>query len=450
MMAGEATATIAAVSTPPGEGAIAIVRLSGPAAIAVVDKVFRGKRRASRLQSHRQQLGEIVEDDRVVDQVMIVVHRAPASYTGEDVVEISCHGGVLVTTRVWEACLRGGAHAARPGEFTERAFLNGKLDLTQAEAVIDIIRAQSDLALRSATEQLEGRLGEKISRLREDLISVVANLEAYIDFPEEGVEPAVGAEFLSRLETIRDRIEVLLATADQGRIFREGVRVVIYGTTNAGKSSLLNRLLGFPRAIVSETPGTTRDTIEEVVKIRGIALRLTDTAGVRAGKTDAIETEGIERAHRSLAHADLVLHIVDASAPKPTHFNSRPADEREVLLLNKSDLPEHKDWEEREALRISCVLEDGLAGLEEAILAKVSAQRWDVPSAVAINARHRDCLRRALVACDNALHAFLGNLPPELVAVDLRGALQAVGEVIGHADMEQILDALFATFCIGK
>ncbi len=196
---------------------------------------------------------------------MLSVHRAPASYTGEDVVEISCHGGVLVTARVWETCLRAGARAARPGEFTERAFLSGKLDLTQAEAVIDLIRAQTDLALRSAAEQLEGRLGEKISKLREDLISLIANLEAYIDFPDEDIEPDVGAAFLARLDAIRREIEALLATADQGRIFREGVRVVIYGATNAGKSSLLNRLLGFPRAIVSETPGTTRDTIEEVV-----------------------------------------------------------------------------------------------------------------------------------------------------------------------------------------
>jgi tRNA modification GTPase len=381
---------------------------------------------------------------------MIVLHRAPASYTGEDVVEISCHGGVLVTARVWEACLKAGARAARPGEFTERAFLNGKLDLTQAEAVIDLIRAQSDLALRSAAEQLEGRLGQGISRLREDLISLVANVEAYIDFPEEGIEPAAGAEFLSRLAAIRDEIECLLATADQGRVFREGIRVVIYGATNAGKSSLLNRLLGFSRAIVSETPGTTRDTIEETINMRGVLLRVTDTAGLRAGETDSIESEGIERGRRSLDYADLILHVVDASAPKPAYFDSRLDDARELLLLNKRDLPEHSDWQQCDALRISCVQENGLDGLQEALLARVSAQRWDVPSAIAINARHRDCLRRALDACDTARAAFLEDLPPELVAVDLRGALMAVGEVIGHADMEQILDALFANFCIGK
>ena len=442
--------TIAAVSTPPGEGAIALVRLSGPEAVAVADEIFRGKQKPSEAATHLQQFGEIVEGDRVLDQVMLSVHRAPSSYTGEDVVEISCHGGVLVTARVWEACLHAGARAARPGEFTERAFLHGKMDLTQAEAVIDLIRAQTDLALRSAAEQLEGRLGEKITGLREDLISLLAHLEAYIDFPDEDIEPDVGEDFLARLDRIRAQIDALLATADQGRIFREGVRVVIYGATNAGKSSLLNRLLGFPRAIVSEVPGTTRDTIEELVNLRGIALRLTDTAGLRATTTDAIENEGIARTERSLAQADLVLHVIDASAPQPTPFDSQPPNVATLLLLNKSDLTEHKDWKTSEALRISCTTENGLAGLEEAILAKVSDQRWDVPSAVAINARHRDCLRRALAACDEARQALEKNLAPEFVAVDLRGALQAVGEVIGQTDTEQILDALFATFCIGK
>jgi len=366
------------------------------------------------------------------------------------VVEISCHGGVLVTARIWEDCLHAGARAARPGEFTERAFLHGKMDLTQAEAVIDLIRAQTDLALRSAAEQLEGRLGEKVTNLREELVFLVAHLEAYIDFPEEDIEPDVGADFLIRLDQIRMQIEALLATADQGRIFREGVRVVIYGPTNAGKSSLLNRLLGFSRAIVSELPGTTRDTIEEQVNLRGIALRLIDTAGLRPTTVDEIENEGMTRTERSLSQADLILHVVDASAPRPAYFNSRTSDSATLLILNKSDLPEHEDWKNCDALRISCTAENGLTGIEEAILAKVSERRWDVPSAVAINARHRDCLRRALAACDEARRALKQNLAPEFVAVDLRGALQAVGEVVGHADMEQVLDALFATFCIGK
>ena len=449
-MTGGANDTIAAVSTPPGEGAIALVRLSGSKAIVVADQVFRGRQKPSEMQSHYQAFGEIFDGGQLIDQVVLSVHRAPASYSGEDVVEISCHGGNLVTARVWETCLRAGARAARAGEFTERAFLNGKMDLTQAEAVIDLIRAQTDLALRSATEQLEGRLGEKVTQLREELISLIANLEAYIDFPDEDIQPDVGAAFLARLDIIRAKIEALLATADQGRIFREGVRVVIYGATNAGKSSLLNRLLGFSRAIVSESPGTTRDTIEEIVNLRGIALRLTDTAGLRTGETDAVEAEGIARTKHSLAQADLLLHVIDASAPRPPDFEASARNGSEVLLLNKSDLPEHGDWKSYNALRISCLGENGLAGLEEAILSKVSEQHWDGSSAVAINTRHRDCLRRALASCDQARQALLKSLAPELVAVDLRGALHAVGEVVGHADMEQILDSLFAQFCIGK
>src|SRR5207244_5665110 len=240
--------TIAAISTPAGEGAIALVRISGADSIAVADKICRAKAKPSEFASHVQHFGEIVDEtERLIDQVMMSIHRAPASYTGEDLVEISCHGGMLVSARVLEACLRAGARAARPGEFTERAFLNGKMDLTQAEAVIDLIRAKTDLALRSATEQLEGRLGREIKALRDELIALVAHVEASIDFPEDGVEPDSGEKINARLNSISEKISALLATADQGRILREGVRVVIYGSTNAGKSSLLNRLLGYDR-----------------------------------------------------------------------------------------------------------------------------------------------------------------------------------------------------------
>ncbi len=312
--------TIAAISTPAGEGAIALIRISGEEAIAVADRIYRGKGKPSEFPSHLQRLGEIVEADRLIDQVMLSVHRAPASYTGEDLVEISCHGGILVTARVLEACFHAGARSARPGEFSERAFLNGKMDLTQAEAVMDLIRAQSDLALRSATEQLEGRLGSEIKAIRTQLIEMLAHVEAAIDFPEEDIAPDEGAKLRARLDSIRQKIRDLLATAEQGRILREGVRAVIYGPTNAGKSSLLNRLLGYERAIVSELPGTTRDTIEEVINLRGIPIRLLDTAGLRDSQ-DELEREGIARTERSLATADLLLHVLDRNAPKPAGFN---------------------------------------------------------------------------------------------------------------------------------
>ncbi len=445
-----APATIAAISTPAGEGAIALIRLSGADAIAVADRIFRGKQKPSEVASHTQRLGEIVTSDgRVIDQVMLAVHRAPGSYTGEDLVEISGHGGMLVSAKVLEACLAAGARAAEPGEFTERAFRNGKMDLTQAEAVADLIRAQTDRALRSATEQLEGRLGAKIRILREELISLRAQLEASLDFSEEGIAPEEGEELTSRFASIRRQLEELLATADEGRILREGVRVVIYGATNAGKSSLLNRLLGFDRAIVSNIPGTTRDMIEEVINLRGVPVRLMDTAGLR-DSIDELERAGMERTEKSRELADLILHVADGNAPRSPDFEAREIDERELLLLNKSDLPEHKDWVAKHALRISCVAEDGLRGLPEAILERAIRHRANTESELAINARHRDCLRRALAAVERAEAAHSDGLSAELVTVDLRDALDAVGEVVGAVDVEEVLGSLFRQFCIGK
>src|SRR5437870_4607310 len=362
--------TIAAISTPPGEGAIALVRISGADAMAVAGKIFRGKAKPSDFVSHVQHFGEIVDEtERLIDQVMMSIHRAPASYTGEDLVEISCHGGMLVSARVLEACLRAGARAARPGEFTERAFLNGKMDLTQAEAVIDLIRAKTDLALRSATEQLEGRLGERIRKLRDELISLIAHIEASIDFPEEGIAPDENERLAARLDSIRNEISILLATAGQGRILREGVRVVIYGATNAGKSSLLNRLLGYDRVIVSDTHGTTRDTIEETLNLNGVPIRLLDTAGLRTS-TSQLESEGIARTEKSLQTADLRLHIVDRSTSNPSHFQERIRNPNEITVLNKSDLPENSDWKGLNALRISCATGEGLPELQKEILAR--------------------------------------------------------------------------------
>src|SRR5258705_7720023 len=453
-----ASDTIAAISTPPGEGAIALVRISGANAIQTADKIFRGKEQPSKFASHVQHLGEIFStEDQLIDQAVLSVHRAPASYTGEDLVEISCHGGTLVSAKVVEACLRAGVRAARHGEFTERAFLNGKMDLTQAEAVIDLIRARTDLALRSATEQLEGRLGDRIRKIRDELIALLAHINASIDFPEEGIAPDEGETLCARLDAVREEVGALLATADQGRVLREGVRVVIYGATNAGKSSLLNRLLGYDRVIVSDTHGTTRDTIEETINLEGVPIRLLDTAGLRASESE-LERTGIERTQKSLQLADLRLHIADRNSPKPAYFNSRKpsefngamSDSNEIVILNKSDLPEDKDWKDFPALRISCVTEDGLPQLKEEILARIRQQNLRPESAIAINTRHRDCLRHALESCDRARRALSEGLSGEYVAVDLDQALRAVGEVIGVVDVEQILDSVFSQFCIGK
>jgi len=442
--------TIAAISTPPGEGAIAVVRISGANAIEIADKIFRGKEKPSRFASHVQHLGEIFSAaNQFIDQAVVSVHRAPASYTGEDLVEISCHGGTLVSAKVLEACLRAGVRAARPGEFTERAFLNGKMDLTQAEAVIDLIRARTDLALRSATEQLEGRLGDQIRKIRDELIALLAHINASIDFPEEGIEPDEDEALCARLDSVRDEIAVLLATADQGRVLREGVRVVIFGATNAGKSSLLNRLLGYDRVIVSDTHGTTRDTIEETVNLEGVPIRLLDTAGLRASESE-LERAGIERTQKSLQLADLCLHIADRGAPKPAHFNGQAEDLNQIVVLNKSDLPEDADWKNFGALRISCLTGEGLPQLQKEILTRIRQQNLRPESSIAINTRHHDCLRRALESCDFARAALGQGVSPEYVAVDLDKALRAVGEVIGVTDVEQILDSVFSQFCIGK
>ena len=444
-----ATETIAAISTPPGEGAIALVRISGPAAVSIAEKIFRGKKRPSRFASHIQYFGDIVtESGGLIDEVMMSIHRAPASYTGEDIVEISCHGGTLVTAKVLEACLHAGARGARPGEFTERAFLNGKMDLTQAEAVIDLIRARTDLALRSATEQLEGKLGEQIKGIRDSLVDLLAHVEASIDFSEEGIAPDEGNSLRVRLDSVREQIAALLATADHGRILRDGVRVVIYGATNAGKSSLLNRLLGYERVIVSDAPGTTRDTIEETVNLCGVPVRLLDTAGLRTSTSD-IEREGIARTERSLQKADLRLHIIDRNAAPPAHFEQN-ANGNELLVLNKSDLPEHPEWKNTNALRVSCVTGDGLGALENEILSRISKQNLRPENALAINMRHRDCLRRALEGCDRARKTLAKTFSPEYLSVDLNEALEAVGEVIGTVGVEQILDSVFGQFCIGK
>ena len=449
------TDTIAAVATPFGEGAIALLRLSGPQALDVAGRVLGGgKRPPASFVPRRQYLATVFTPaGSALDEVLVSVHPAPHSYTGEDVVEITCHGGILLTRRVLEATLAAGARSAGPGEFTQRAFLNGKLDLTQAEAVMDLIQAQTDLALRAASEQLGGRLGQRITALREDLLGLVAHVEAYIDFPEEDIEPETGALLLDRLDGIRGALDELLATADQGRILREGVRTVIYGEPNVGKSSLLNALVGHERAIVSELPGTTRDTVEEFINVRGLALHLADTAGLR-DSADPLENAGIARTRQTLARADLALHVVDGSRPPARALpdDDRPASAAEILVLNKADLGLDAAWQARTGgIRVSCRSGAGLPELQDAIYQRITGGelRWREP-AIAINARHQSCLRRGQEALAVARQAMADGLSPEFVAVDLRLAIEAVGEIVGGTGTEDILSRIFSSFCLGK
>jgi len=432
--------TIAAISTPPGEGAIAIIRVSGPKARQIGAELL-GK--STDLPDRVLHFGTFRHRGRKLDEGLIALFTAPRSYTGEDMAELQCHGGTLVTAQLYEAVLDAGARAADPGEFTHRAFLRGKMDLTQAEAVMDVIRASTPRALHAAQEQLGGRIGHAIQDIRADILATVAHLEAYIDFPDEDIDPHVGTQLLGDIERVRQKIDSLLATGHEGRILREGVRLVLCGAPNAGKSSLLNRLLGFERAIVSAIPGTTRDTIEEFASLHGLPFRITDTAGVRE-TSDAIEREGVQRARQAIERADVVLHVVDAQEAIPEPFSAS-----EILVLNKSDLVASSPSDR--GVAISCLTGDGIDALVSAVVSQVQGARpAEAPTLAAINARHQNCLdraRQALVLAGEELHA---GAAPELVAVPLREALDAVSEVVGATDIEDILGQIFSTFCIGK
>ena len=439
--------TIAAIATPPGEGALAVIRISGKNAIAVADALFRGRTIPSHTEERRVLFGRIIDSaGTVIDEVLLTLFRNPRSYTGEDLVEISGHGGSVVASRVLATVLAAGARMARPGEFTERAFLNGKLDLTQAEAVMDLISAQTPRAARAAAGQLEGRLGEEIMTLRGELLETVAHLEAFIDFPEEGIDPESGAVLLGRMEAIADHIDRLLATANEGRLLREGVTLALCGAPNAGKSSLLNRLLGMERAIVNAAPGTTRDTIEERASLGGYPFRVIDTAGLRE-TSDPVEREGVERARKAAESADLRIHLVDGVTLEgmDPHF----ADE--LLVINKIDLV--ADLRSLpDVLKISCITGEGVEALIASILARVIryCQGEALPDGAAINERHQDCLHRAASALSMAAGLLGKGESPELVAVELRTSLSAVGEVVGEAGTEEILGKIFSSFCIGK
>ncbi len=443
--------TIAAIATPPGTGAVALVRVSGPDAKSIAAKAFAG-RASENWEPRRQHFGRIVESaGESVDEVLLTWFPGPRSFTGEDIVEIACHGGTLVTCRILEVLLEAGAEPAAPGEFSQRAFLNGRIDLTQAEAIMDLIAARTDLALKAAGEQLEGRLGKEVEAIRLDLVGLLAHVEAWIDFPEEDIEPDSLSALTRRLDGIAARLDALLSTAAQGRILREGVRTVICGPPNAGKSSLLNALLGYDRAIVSDLAGTTRDTIEEFINLKGIPLRLVDTAGIREA-AGAIEREGIERTRAQIGGAELVLLVVDsAEGSAPAAAIELPEGAKVVRILNKSDLPRHPDWQRAEGVAVSCRDDASIAALRDHLhMLLVEDTGLAAANLTSINARHQHCLKRARKELAVARGALSSGDSPEFAATDLRAALEAVGEVIGRTDVEEILGEIFSSFCIGK
>ena len=452
--------TIAAIATPLGQGGLAIIRLSGERAVPVGDAVFHppsgNAETLANAKSHTIHYGHIVRDGQSIDEVMVSVMRAPATFTREDIVEINCHGGMQSTKAVLDTVLGAGARLALPGEFTKRAFLHGRIDLTQAEAVADLIHARTDLALNAANEQLAGKLSQRINQLRDDTMHVLAHVEAHIDFPDEDIEPDTMDDLIQRLESAEAFIDKLLATANEGQLIRRGIRVAIVGRPNAGKSSLLNQLLGHERAIVSDIAGTTRDTISEEAQIRGIPVVFVDTAGLQE-TDDVVEQEGVRRSRASLGQADIVLHVLDASEPLTPDDQERLAELADlncIVVLNKNDLPAQlgkADMHGNQAIPVSCVSGDGVEALKDAIRASV----WDgeITSEmleVMVNSRHQEALNRAKTSLQASLGQLRSGAVLDLAAVDLRIATNAIGEIVGKTTTEDLLDSIFSTFCIGK
>jgi tRNA modification GTPase len=449
------TDTIAALATPPGVSALAVVRLSGGEAVDVAGRVFRGRRPLGELPPRTLAYGHATDADGApIDEVTAVVLRAPATATGEDVVELTCHGGTRSAPRLLTALFAAGARAARAGEFTERAFLHGRIDLAQAEAVADVIHAETDLAHRLAARQIEGALSRGLSAVAESLRDALAEIEARVDFAEDVDGVAVPAAVADALSQAEAALELLLAGADLGRRAREGARVVLAGRPNAGKSSLFNTLLGEDRALVTAEPGTTRDALAERLDLEGMPVRLLDTAGLR--EAEAIEALGVERARRELDAADLVLWVVDGSRPETdedrrafTPLAGRP----HVVARNKSDLPAAPQSVEPEgAVSVSALTGEGLPALRAALAAALRGGRPAGAAAEALvtNGRHIEALRQAREAIAAARQGARDKAPGELVAGDVRVALEALGEVTGEAVAPDLLERIFARFCIGK
>jgi tRNA modification GTPase len=450
--------TIAAISTAAGPSGIAIIRVSGPRALAVADAVFTSSRgMPSTFPSHTIHFGAIHENGDLLDRVMLSVMRAPRTYTGEDTVEINCHGGTFIARKVLAACLRNGARLAEPGEFTKRAFLNGKMDLTQAEAVIDLISARSALAQATALHALEGQLAARVNLIRDALVEVLAHIEAHIDFPEEDIAPATLGDLRKKLLDVSGLIQELLRTAPEGKILREGLRVTIVGRPNSGKSSLLNALLGEERAIVTPIAGTTRDTLEECASIGGIPVILTDTAGIRES-TGHVERLGVERSRKSVAQADVVLHVLDLSKPASRtdltiadHYAERTA----LLVLNKADLPRRLKLQAQlqhlPQLEVSCRTGEGLSKLRKAIEAAAWTRTPAEPfHEVVLNDRQVTELGLANQHLTDVIHQMERLTELDVVAQTLRSAIAHVNYTVGKDITEDVLSKIFSTFCIGK
>lgn len=451
--------TIAAISTPLGEGGIGIVRLSGPQSAEILSRIFLPRKARCHVVPWRLTYGHVVdpEDGRAIDEVLAVHMPAPNTYTREDVVEINCHGGYAPLQAILSLALRHGARLAHPGEFTLRAFINGRIDLAQAESVLDVIQARTQIGLRVAVDQLGGRLSKEVSRVRGVVISALAYLTATIDFsddeiPEQDVQGPL-AEAIAG-------VEQLLNSADAGIIYRQGLRTAIVGRPNVGKSSILNALLRENRAIVTPVPGTTRDTLEEVINVKGLPVVLVDTAGI-AATDDLVERLGVERSRGAMERADLVLWVVDGSSPLTDHDREIALDlcaKPVIVVVNKCDLDTVVGEEHLRELvpgsslvRTSALTGEGLHQLEEKITETVFAGRASASDALLVsNPRHKDALARALDHLRAAIGGVVGGMPADFVTIDLTAAASALGEITGETVSEDLLETIFSKFCVGK
>ena len=453
--------TIAAVATPVGEGGVAIVRISGPDAGRITKEIFvRSGGRNGALRSHTLHHGIIREPgtEEILDEVLLAMMRKPRSYTGEDVVEVHCHGGPFVVRRVLELILSHGARHAEPGEFTKRAFLNGRLDLAQAEAVLDLIRARTDKGMRLALGQVQGGLSKWVAELREELLDVLVQVEAAIDFPEEEIELLERDRLGTKIGSLREKMITLIASYGWGRLFREGARVCIVGRSNVGKSSLLNALLGEERVIVTPVPGTTRDVIEESINLGGVPVVLWDTAGIRE-TSDQVEKIGIDFSLKRLEEAEAAMVVLDGSSPITSEDDfilEAVKGKKSLVVINKNDLPLQLDMERARALTggkkmlsISAKLEKGIENLKS-FLRDLLLGAQSEPSIVVTNLRHKAALDKAEKALAEAVLALTNGLPPEMVAVDLQEARERLEEIIGLVTNDNILEHIFSKFCIGK
>ncbi|WP_239253767.1 tRNA uridine-5-carboxymethylaminomethyl(34) synthesis GTPase MnmE [Listeria ilorinensis] len=453
--------TIAAISTPPGEGAIAIIRLSGDEAIQIADRIFYAKKRLDEAESHTIHYGHIKENNEVIEEVMVSVMRAPRTFTREDVVEINCHGGIVSVNRVLQLLLKMGARLAEPGEFTKRAFLNGRIDLSQAEAVMDLIRAKTDRAMGVALRQMDGNLSRLIRNLRQEILDALAQVEVNIDYPEyDDVEEMTQQMLLEKTRLVKISVEQLLQTAQQGKILREGLATAIIGRPNVGKSSLLNQLIQEDKAIVTDIAGTTRDIIEEYVNVRGVPLRLIDTAGIRETE-DIVEKIGVERSRKALSEADFILLVLNQHEPLTKEDRAlfeATRGQQFVVVLNKTDLERKIELEEvyrlagdHPVVLTSMVEEQGAVQLEEAIKKMFFEGEIDAGDATYVsNVRHIALLQQALEALDAVISGVDMGMPVDIVQIDMTRAWDLLGEITGDSVQDELLDQLFNQFCLGK